>query len=564
MDGFDEEFDFVMVGSGAGAMTAALLAHEEGMSSLIVEKQDKVGGSTAWSGGVWWIPNNPVMKRAGVQDSDERARTYFDAAVPYSGPGSSPQRREAFLHGGPEMVRFLEKRGMPFEHCEGYADYYDELPGGEARGRSLVPKVFDIKELGPWRDKLALFPGLPLRVSAHELGPLLLVKRTWAARRGALRIGARIAWGALRGKDVRGSGGAMQGRMLQLVLKAGIQVRPGTKVTGLITDKSGRVTGITVERQGVSTRIGARKGVLINAGGFSHNSGMREKFGPTPEASAWTMANPGDTGEVLEAAMGLGAAVDCMDEAWWMLTSLGPGEVFPEKATTPDGTTIPFGHHFDISLPHCILVDQDGNRFTDESGSYMENGQRLYARHAETGRGIPAWAILDSRHRRRYLWGFVLGSSPKSWLTSGYLKKADTLESLAAQCGIDVAGLRRTVDRFNGFCVTGVDEDFNRGARAFDRHHGDPTVKPNPNLGTIERAPFYGVAIYPSDVGTAGGLVTDVHGRVLREDGDVIEGLYATGNSTASVMGRTYPGAGASIAASAVFGYLAAKHAAGV
>ena len=176
------------------------------------------------------------------------------------------------------------------------------------------------------------------------------------------------------------------------------------------------------------------------------------------------------------------------------------------------------------------MVDQDGRRFADESGAYMEIGQRMYARHEETGKCVPAWVILDSRHRDNYPWGTAQpGKTPKSWLESGYMKKADSLEDLARQCGIDWQGLQAEVDRFNGYCRTGVDPEFNRGGRAFDRAHGDPTVTPNPNLGAIERGPFYAVAMYPGDVGTAGGLVTDEHARVLRADGSVIEGLYATG-----------------------------------
>jgi 3-oxosteroid 1-dehydrogenase len=228
-----------------------------------------------------------------------------------------------------------------------------------------------------------------------------------------------------------------------------------------------------------------------------------------------------------------------------------------------EGVPIPFMHHLDLSLPHLIMVDQQGRRFADESGAYMEIGQRLYARHEQTGKGIPAWVILDSRHRKNYPWGTAQpGKTPPSWLESGYMKKADSLEELARLCGIDWSGLEAEVDKFNGYCRTGVDSEFNRGGRAFDRAHGDPTVTPNPNLGTIEQGPFYAVAMYPGDVGTAGGIVTDEHARVLRADGSVIEGLYATGNSTASVVGRCYPGAGSSIGASFVFGYRAAQHAA--
>jgi 3-oxosteroid 1-dehydrogenase len=557
---FDETFDLVVVGSGGGSMCAGLVAADARQSAVILEKQAQVGGSTGFSGGVWWIPNNPLMAREGVADSHEQARAYLDAAVTYQGPGTSPERREAFLRSGAEMVEFLERQGMAFERPDGYSDYYDELPGGSARGRALHARLFNINELGEWRDRLALFPGRPLRISVEELPQLTLVKRTWPARRVAARVAVRMAVNALRRRDVRGAGAAMQGRMLQLALRAGVVIRPGTPVVDFVIEDE-RVVGVVAQRDGRELRIGARRGVLINAGGFSHNERLRQAHGPSPAATGWTLANPGDTGEVLEAAMALGAATDCLDEAWWMLTSLGPGESLPEGASAVGSGSIPFGHHFDIALPHVILVDQEGNRFTDEAGSYMENGQRLYERHRETGRGIPAWAIIESRHRRRYLWGPELGRTPRAWLESGYLKVAYTIEDLARVCGIAEAGLRRTVERFNRFAAAGVDEDYGRGARHFDRYHGDPTNHPNPSLGAIERPPFYAAAIYPSDVGTCGGLVTDADARVLREDGSVIDGLYATGNSTASVMGRTYPGAGASIGASFAFGYRAARHA---
>jgi 3-oxosteroid 1-dehydrogenase len=556
---FDETYDLVVVGSGAGSMCAALVAADAGLTTAVFEKQAKVGGSTGLSGGVLWLPNNPLMQRDGVEDSYEDSRRYLDAAVTYDGPGTTPARREAFLTSGPEMITFLEKRGMLFERAEGYCDYYDELPGGSVHGRTVHVKLFDINELGEWRDRLAVFPGRPLRVSVEEVPQLTLVKRTWKARRVAMRVGIRYIVGALRRQNLRGAGAAMQGRMLQLALRAGTSVQPETPVRELIIEGS-RVEGVVIERNGRRVPIGARRGVLINAGGYSHNAAIRDAHGPAPAATRWTLANAGDTGELLNMAMDLGAATDCLGESWWMFTSLGPGEVPPKGAVAKDGTPALFGHHFDISLPHVIVVDQDGNRFTDEAGSYMENGHRLYERQRQTGRAVPAWAIIESRHRKRYLWGTNLSGTPKEWLDSGYLKVAHTIDDLARVCGIDEAGLRRTVDRFNDFARTGVDSDYGRGGRAFDRYHGDPTNKPNPSLGAIERPPFYAVAIYPSDVGSAGGLVTDADGRVLRQDGTVIEGLYATGNSTASVMGRTYPGAGASIAPSFVFAYRAAQH----
>jgi 3-oxosteroid 1-dehydrogenase len=562
MGEWHEACDLLIVGSGGASMCAALLYRKLGRKALIVEKLKKVGGSTGFSGGVWWIPNNPVMKRAGVDDSYERALQYFESAVTYKGPGSSDVRRQAFLETGPEMITFLEEQGMKFKYADGWSDYYDELPGGEPRGRSLVAALFDVNELGDWKSQLSTYPGMALPMGTEDYPTLFLAKTTMAGKLMGLRLAWRMLKNKLFGRDVRGGGAAIQGRMLQMALRADLPIHTGMPVRDFVVE-NGRVVGVVALREGREIRIQARDGVLINAGGFSHSREMRERFQAKPNAWQWTNANPGDTGEMIEAAMRLGAAVDCMNEAWWVITSLGPGETFPEGAVNRHGVPIPFMHHLDLSLPHLIMVDQDGRRFCDESGAYMEIGQRMYARHQETGRAVPAWVILDRRHRENYLWGTAQpGKTPASWLESGYMKKADTLDEIAKLCGIDPAGLAATVEKFNGYCRTGADPEFNRGGRQFDRCHGDPTVKPNPNLGTIEQGPFYAVAMYPGDVGTAGGLVTDENARVLREDGSVIEGLYATGNSTATVFGRCYPGAGSSIAGSFVFGYRAAQHAA--
>ena len=559
-DHWDEVVDFLVVGSGAGAVCAALCVQDRGLSSLIVEKREVFGGTTGYSGGVAWIPNNPLMARDGVRDSYERSRRYLDAAVWYDGPATSAARREAFLRTGPEVVEYMEGKGMKFGRPDGYSDYYDDLPGGEPRSRSVIAQRFDLNELGEWKHRLAVNKGPPFRIGMDELSSLLLVRRTWSAKWKALGVGARLLWQALTGRDVRGAGAAWQGRMLQIALRERIPFRLNTPVHRLIHDR-GRVTGVEVACDGKPLRIRTRQGVLINAGGFARNAEMRRQYGRQPSSIDWNAVSPGDTGEMIQEAMELGAATDCLDEAWWGITSRNVNGGLPEGAIAADGTPMPFGHHFDISFPHVILVDSNGQRFANEAGSYMELGQRLYARLEELGKPLPAiWAIIESRHRKRYPWGSVLGKTPKSWFDSGYMKRADTVEALAQQCGIDSLGLRSTVDRFNDFCKSGIDKDYGKGAKAFDRCHGDPTVIPNPNLGPIERAPFYAVAIYPGDVGTCGGLVTDEHARVLRSDGVPIEGLYATGNSTASVVGRSYPGAGASIGPALVFGYRAAQH----
>jgi 3-oxosteroid 1-dehydrogenase len=385
-------------------------------------------------------------------------------------------------------------------------------------------------------------PAIPL--AYPEFVQLDLMKRTGSGRRALALLLWRSVVQLFKRTTLLNVGMALQGRMLQAALRAGAPIWTGAAVEELI-EENGRVTGVRVRRGGELIAVRATAGVLLASGGFSHNREMRQRHQPHPATTAWTNANPGDTGEVIRMAEGLGAALDLMDQSWWVPTSL-----------PPDGQR--FMHVGNLPKPHCILVDRRGERFVDESVSYMELGQTLYRR------GLPAWAVFDARHRRNYQWGTTPpGVVPKAWLRSGYLKRATSLDELASLCDMDGATLKATVERFNGFARSGRDEDFGRGNRAYGRHFGDPSNRPNPSLGPIERAPFYAVQIVPGDVGTAGGLLTDEHARVLRGDGSVIAGLFATGNCTASVMGRTYPAAGASIGASFVFGYIAARHALG-
>lgn len=559
----DPVYDLVIIGSGGGSMCAALAARKLGKQAVILEKLDKVGGSTGYSGGVWWVPNNPLMAREGIPDSYERAKQYFDAVVEYQGPAVTPERRDAFLKTGPKMIEFLEAEGMQLYRPEGWSDYYDELPGGEPRSRSVMAKMFNVKELGAWAERLSVYPpGASIPIGSDEFGTLVLMKRGWPGKLKALKLAWTMLWAKLTGRRLVANGAAIQGRMLQMALRANIPIFPQTAVQDFIVE-NGRVVGVIAEHNGRRVEVRGRDGVLINAGGFSRNTAMREQYGRKPTSGEWTNANPGDTGEVMRAAMSLGAATDCLDTAWWVITSRGLDGYWP-KGNVIDGKVYPAMHHIDLSFPHCMMVDQQGRRFCDEAGAYMEVGERMYQRHLETGKGIPAWTIFDARHRQWYHWANQApGVNPQEWFDRGYMKKANSLDELAGLCGIDAAGLKAEVERFNGFCVSGKDEDYNRGGRAFDRYHGDPKVKPNPNLGAIEKAPFYAVSMFPSDVGTAGGLVTDEFARVLKADGSVIDGLYAAGNSTAAAFGRCYPGAGASIASSFIFAFIAAYHSAG-
>lgn len=542
---FDETVDFLIVGSGGGSMVAALYLKSIGKTPLILEKTDKFGGSTAMSGGVLWVPNSHLLKRKGIADSHENGRRYLDATVgDDAGPGSTPERKEAYLRNGPPMLEWLEEQGMKWLHTEGWADYYDDRPGGVTRSRSIGSPMLDAREMGPLFDKLRLGP-MVMPLPTDKAGIIGLATRTPRGMLEGLKLLARMWLVKKRGKPMLSFGGALQGRMLMLADKAGVDMRLNHGIVDLI-EKDGRVTGVIAEHAGKQIRIGARDGVLINAGGFSRNEAMRKKYQPQPSSVEWTNANPGDTGEMIEIAEKHGAALDLMDQSWWV-----PGTV-----AVPGSPALM--HNTDISKPHCIIVNRKGRRILNESGSYMENGQRLYQHD------VPAFVILDGRHRKRYAWGYYPpGKTPQEWFDSGFIKKADTIEELAAKTGIDPAGLKDEIAKFNRYCETGKDLDFNRGGRGYDNHFGDPTVKPNPNLGKIEKGPFYAMELVPGDVGTSGGMVTDEKARVLRADGSVIEGLYATGNSTASVMGRCYPAAGASIGASFIFAWIAAHSAVG-
>ncbi|MCB2075281.1 MAG: FAD-binding protein [Novosphingobium sp.] len=540
---FDETFDLVIVGSGCASVTAALAAKSLGGSVVIIEKQALFGGSTAYSGGIAWMPNNPLLD----DDSEEASRAYLDAVVGEPDKASPVAKREAFLKEGPKAVQFLLDQGVKLIRVP-WPDYYSSLPGGHEYGRTISAALFDLRELGDWQDRVGFFYGFPrLPVGSWEFVDLTLAKTTWKGKIAGMRLALKMAKDKLTGSRTVGSGNAVQGRFLKAALDAQIPLYMETEIVGLEVE-DGRVAGVRV-RDGKGERtIGANRGVLLNAGGFSRNPEMRRKYQPQPNTGEWTMVNPGDTGDVMQMAMALGADTDCMEEAWWT-----PGSLLP------DGKYGGFHVPGESGKPHVIIVGPDGRRVGNEAGAYMEFGQRMYAMGA-----VPSWAILESRALRNYSWGPLLPGKPrKPWIENGYLVEAGTIEDLARKCGIDAEGLKAEVARFNSFAEKGVDEDFQRGASHHNKAMGDPGHKPNPSLGKIEKGPFYAVKIWPLDVGTSGGLVTDEHSRVLREDGSAIPGLYAAGNITAPVVGHTYPGAGASIGGGIAFGYVAARHAIG-
>jgi len=551
-DTFDEQFDFVVVGSGGGSMCAALVMRTVGKSVLILEKTPFVGGTTARSGGVMWIPNNRFMRRDGVADSLAQATEYLDRVVGNHNdtPGATPARRHAYLTHGPEMIDFLVQQGIKLTRVSYWPDYYDEIPGGSKQGRTVVAKLFNVNELGPWKDRLR--PSfIAISAPLDEMLKLQHVKRGWIPKLLAVKLVLRTLAAKITGKQLITAGAALQGRMLQASLKAGAEIRTDSPVNELIVE-NGAIRGVVTVKNGKPYRVGARKGVLINAGGFSHNQKMRDQYQPGT-STQWTQTAEGDTGEMILEMMRHGAAIAQMEEMVGNQLTIPPGA---------ENTVIKPVVQALTAAPHAILVDQSGVRYMNEGGSYMAYCKGMLERNREVP-AVHSWAIFDSQFVRNYmLLGTMPGSKkPENWFTENYMHRADTIEALAMQIRVDAAVLRATVQRFNNFVTKGCDDDFQRGARAYDRWLGDPYHTPNAALGEITEGPFYALPVFPGDVGTYGGVVTDEQARVLREDGTVIEGLYATGISTASVMGRVYPGAGASVGPSFVWGYVAAKHA---
>ncbi len=553
MSGFDETFDWVVVGSGAGSMSSALVMRQAGKSVLVIEKSKYLGGTTAKSGGVMWIPNNRFMKPG--EDSAEKAINYLDAAVgdDTNFPGTTHDKRLAYVKEAPRMIDFLFGEGLDLERASEYwPDYYDELPGGCKTSRCVVVKPFDTKQLGEWESKLR--PGfLPVNARLEDGMHLGLIKKSWKVRLVFAKIALNVVLGKITGKHYVTAGAALQGRMLQASIKAGVNFLTDSPVSELVVE-DGKVTGVVTVKDGKPWRVAGRLGVLVNAGGFARNQAMRDKYMPGTRAE-WSQTNESDTGDLHVEVERIGGVLAQMDQMVGYQFTPAPGW---EKAyVAPPGQSL-------TGKPHAILVDQSGVRYLNEGGSYELYCQTMLERN-RTVPALPSWAILDHRYASDYQVGgawIAKANKSKEWVESGYLKQADTIEGLAKEIGVDPATLRATIDRWNGFVDKGVDEDFGRGAREYDKWLGDRYHGPNSALGKIEEGPFYAVNILPGDVSTYGGVVTDEKSRVVRADGSVIEGLYATGVSTASVMGGIYPGAGASVGPSMTFGYVAAKHAA--
>jgi succinate dehydrogenase/fumarate reductase flavoprotein subunit len=551
---WDIETDLVIVGSGAAGLTAAITAHDCGIRVTLLEKADRVGGATAVSGGVVWIPNNHHMPEVGVSDSAESARRYI---LRLADGRSSDELIGAFIDAGPRMLRYIEEQTpLRFKAIAGYPDYHPEFDGGLAGGRSLEVALFDTHTLGDFAAKLrksAVF-GMAIMTVSEAL--------EWKVFSRPLEL----PYGLLAKRYKQGlvsSGGALCGGLLRACLDRGIEpmlltagrellVEDGA-VLGLVAERRSTARGTSAEPAEAELRIRAHRGVLLASGGFEWSPELAARFlsGPLTHPNS----PPANEGDGLRMAMAVGADLGNMSEAWWCPSVVVPGEEY-------DGRQLNRGDFAIRSMPHSIIVNRSGRRFVNEAHNYNDMMKAFFAFEpvAYERPNLPAWLILDQNYRDKYALLTYLPNMP----IPDFVPQAGSLQELGEQLGIDSPGLLCTVLRFNEFARQGIDRDFRRGESIYDHVYGDPEHQPNPNLGVIEKPPFYALPVHVGAIGTKGGPRVNRHGQVLRVDGQPIAGLYAAGNAMAAMTGPGYPGAGSTIAAAMTFGYLAAEHAAGL
>lgn len=557
---FDHVVDVLVVGSGGGGMTAALAADASGLDTLVVEKACYFGGSTALSGGGIWVPGAPAQRREGYTPDPQGVVEYLRQIT---GGLVSDARLRQYVATAPVMMEFLEKSSPWFEFVwkPGYSDYYPELPGGSERGSTINVPAIDLRKLGD--EEQHLLQPLALAPKGIWLGPKDLrlfyqVRQNWRGKAVLVKLLWRMFKARVFGERMAAIGQSLAARMRLAMKERGIPLWLDSPMAELITDADGAVTGAVVERDGRPMRIGARRGVILATGGFDHDIAWRRQYLPELEHD-WSFGNPLAMGDGIRAGEKVGGSTDLLDEAWWF-----PAICWPEGRL-----------QFMLNermMPSQFVVNGAGKRFINEAAPYMDfahamiEGQRSGVTH------MPCWLITDIRSFRRYVVAGHLPipkvpfapvptgrTIPEAWLQSGVVKEGYSWEELAGKIDVPPAELRSTAERFNELARKGHDDDFNRGDSAYDNYYGDPTL-PNPNLHPLTKPPYYAFPIILGDLGTSGGLRTDEHSRVLREDDSVVTGLYATGNTTAAVMGRSYAGAGATIGPAMTFGYVAAKH----
>ena len=535
-------FDLIVLGSGAAGLTAAVTAAEHGARVLIVEKSEKLGGTSAWSGGQIWIPNNPHMAGIGKEDSRERALEYL---MSMSSGLIDPAMAEAYVDTGPEMVTFLEERTpVQFIPVPDFPDYHAEQPGAASRGgRTLECKVYPYGELGEWAPKVETspyyWPHVYFTIGETSLAQAVPdpLDPAEAQRRAD--------------NDERGLGHSLVGRLLKACLDRGVEFDLGTGARELIRE-GGAIAGVELFD---GRRIEAGN-VVLATGGFEHNEQFVKAFLRGPLDAAVSVNT--NTGDGQKMAMKAGAMLGNMREAWWMPVVEAP---INEK-----GMMLFTGER---TLPGSIMVNREGKRFCNEAANYNAFGSAFHEIDQQTCsyRNLPAWCVFNQAFYDK--WGFLdaqlIGTGdgerkePADWIARG-----DTIEELADELGIDGTALASTIEHWNTMVDAGQDSDFGRGNSYYDTYWGDPERKGSKaaTLGRIDGGPYYAAEVKSGALGTKGGAQTDTLGRVIDVDGEVIEGLYAAGNAMASMMGMTYGGGGGTLGPGMIFGYLAGRHAA--
>lgn len=560
MGGSEITCDLLVIGAGAAGMTAAAVAACEGLDVVVVEKTEFVGGNTSFSGGMVYIPDNAKMAAAGMPDDPAAMLRYLDRVIPTA---EGRDARVRFVERGREAVDYLERhtavrlKPVPF-----YPDYYPEYEGARDGMRVLEPVAFDAATLGPWFRKLR--PPIPeftilggMMVAREDLPHFRNMGRS---PRAFLRVATLVAhYGMQRLRHHRGTrlvlGNALAGRLLKSLLDRDVRILSEC-ATREILKEDGRAVGARVERAGTAMTIRAARGVVLSTGGFSNNVEKRRAYLPEATSPDSPFA-PGSTGDGLDLGVAAGGRIgdDNTNNAYW-----SPASIYRRA----DGRKVVYPHTVtDRGKPGSIVVNKAGRRFTNEAVSYHRFGEALLRTNAEGG-NLPAHILCDSR----FIWKYGLGAiipftrTLAPYRAAGYLKTADSIETLAAAIGVDGTALVATVDHFNADARRGRDSAFGRGEDVYSRYLGDSDVGPNPCLAPIEHGPFHAIELTLSDLGTAAGLRTNDACEVLDAEGAVIPGLYAVGNDMQSIMRGRYPGPGITLGPALTFGYLVGRHAA--
>lgn len=503
MDEWDQVHDLIVVGSGAGALTGAYVAARQGLDTVVLEKTGFLGGTSAYSGAACWLPGTEVQQRDGVADSTESARTYLRAVL----GEQMVEHQEAFLTHAPDLVRLLEQDPAIEFRWRAFPDYF-AAPGRLDLGRSFMPRSLPQEALGDLVNLVRPPVECDRLGQGHPEGPLT-------------------------------AGRALIGRLLLAFTSTGHgSVSTGSCVDRLVVE-DGRVVGVEATTAEGRVRMRARGGVLLAAGGFERNAGLREKY-HVPGSADWSMAPAATSlGEPLEAAIAVGADTDLTEQAWWCPGLLQPGG---EAA-------------FTLGFHGGLVVDGDGRRYANESLPYDQMGRQMSA----AANRVPSYLVFDSRFGGAAPAISIPTAEPEAQLAAGTWVTAPDLEGLAAGLGLPPLVLAQTVERFNDQARSGVDADHHRGEDPYDLFfaHG---AGPNPALVEIDRPPYYAARMVLADLGTKGGLRTDTLARVLGTNGEPITGLYAAGNTSASMTGAFYPGPGIPIGTAMVFAYLAVQH----